>query len=96
MPDWAPNTMPLKAKQLSVLLDRINTVLEYLEYEASQPGLVRIHGLDLNEIKRNRHNRYLEESNHPYTLIWKYLDPETLYVFLPLYPGLDSMLKLGK
>jgi hypothetical protein len=94
MPDWAPNTMPSKVKQLSDLLPRINMVLDYLEYGASQTK--SDYGLDMTEIEQNHHNRYLEQSNHPYTLIWKCLNPETLRVFLPLYPGLDSMLKLGK
>lgn len=93
-PDWAPNTMPSKAKQLLDLLPRINTVLDYLEHKASQTK--SDHGLDFKEIKQNRHNRYLEQNTHPYTVIQKCLNPEMLYVFLPLYPGLDGMLKLRK
>lgn len=91
-PDWTPNTMPLKVKQLSDLLPRIHTVLDYLKYEGSQMKSP----LDWKEIEQNRYNRYLERKDHPYTLIWKCLSPETLYVFLPLYPGLDNMFKLGK
>ena len=87
-PDWTPDTMPLKVKQLSRLLPRINTIVEYLEYEASLTKLA--HGLDLKEIFLHRHQIYLQQPRHPYTLIHEHLDRSTLHVFLPLYPGQPS------
>lgn len=90
-PDWLPNTMPMKAIQLSRLLSRINMVLDYLVYEASQTNLD--HGL--KEIELNRHNQYVRDGDHPYTLIRDCLDYDVLHVYFPSYPGLQTV-KLGE
>ena len=62
-PDWTPDTMPLKAKELSQLLPSINMVLEYLEHEASLTKSA--HRLDLKEIFLHHHKRYLQQLHHP-------------------------------
>ena len=88
-PDWTPDTMPLKAKELLWLLPSINTVLEYLEHEASLTKSA--HVLDLKEIFLHHHERYLQQLHHSYTCIHEPLDHVMLHVFLPLYPGQPSM-----